>query len=184
MKRVFIAIKIEPGDELLKMFSSFKSVLKNESIKWTETSNIHITLVFLGDTEEKRITEIDQLLAGVCTGFGEFELKLRGAGVFRNIRDPRVIWAGINFSKEMADLNKAITGKLQETGTPLENRSFNPHLTLGRIKRINDISLLSGLLENYTSKEIQPVKVTEIIFFESILRPEGPIYKPLGTYLL
>lgn len=184
MKRIFIAVKIEPGEELLKMFSSFKNALKNESIKWTETSNIHITLVFLGDTEEQRIKDIGLLLSEICSGYGEFELILRGAGVFRSIRDPRVIWAGISYSKEMADLNKAITGMLRETGTQTEERVFNPHLTLGRIKKINDISLLSGLLEKHTNNEIQRISVKEIILFESILRPEGPIYKPLGTYLL
>lgn len=184
MKRVFIAVKIEPEEELLKMFSSFKNGLKNESIKWTETSNVHITLVFLGDTEEQRIKEIDQLLKGICSGYGEFEVILAGAGVFRSISDPRVIWAGISYSKELADLNKAITVRLHETGTRIEERIFNPHLTLGRIKRIHEVSILSGIIKNYTNKEIQRIRVKEIILFESILRPEGPIYKPLGTYLL
>jgi len=184
MKRIFIAVKIDPEEELRKMFTSFKNGLADDSIKWTETSNVHITLVFLGDTDEQRIKEIDQILKGICTGYGEFEVILKGAGVFRNIRDPKVIWAGISYSKEMSDLNRAITAKLIAAGTHLEERSFNPHLTLGRIKRINDTSLLSVLLENYINKEIQRIRVKEIILFESILRPEGPIYNPLGMYLL
>ena len=184
MKRIFIAIKIDPEEELLKMISSLKTGLKNESIKWTETSNIHITLVFLGDTEEKRIKEIDVILSGICSGFGGFDLILSSAGIFRSLRDPRIIWTGINNSKELNDLNKLISVKLRETGTHLEERPFNPHLTLGRIKRLTGTQGLARLIEDYTDKEIQRVRVSEIVLFESILRPEGPVYKPLGRYSL
>ena len=184
MKRIFIAVRIEPGEELLKMISSFRQALRNDAIKWTETENIHITLVFLGDTEENRVREIDKLMRNLCSGFGEFEFFLKGAGVFRNLRDPRVIWAGISISPEMAELNERISAKLSETGIRLEERAFNPHLTLGRIKRLIDISALSELLDKYREKELQKVKVSEIILYESILRPAGPVYKPLGRYSL
>jgi RNA 2',3'-cyclic 3'-phosphodiesterase len=184
MKRIFIAIKIDPGEELLKMISSLKTGLKNESIKWTETSNIHITLVFLGDTEEKRIKEIDVILSGICSGFGGFDLILRGAGIFRSLRDPRIIWTGINNSKELSDLNNVISVKLRETGTYLEERPFSPHLTIGRIKRLIDTTELSALIENYKDKEIQRIRVSEIVLFESVLRPQGPVYTPLGRYSL
>jgi 2'-5' RNA ligase len=184
MKRIFIAVRIEPQEKLLRMITSFRQVLKNDAVKWTETSNIHITLVFLGDTEEKRVNEIDDLLKKICSGFGDFELVLSGAGVFRNIRDPRVIWTGIADSVRMSELNNIISAKLIDTGSKLETRPFSPHLTLGRVKRLNNISDLTELVEKYRDKEIQRVKVTEVILYESILRPEGPVYKPLGRYSL
>jgi 2'-5' RNA ligase len=184
MKRIFIAVKIETEEQLLKMISLFKQALKNDSIKWTETSNIHITLVFLGDTQETRAEEIDIILKKLCNGFGSFGLVLSGAGVFRSLNDPRVIWTGIAHSEQMIMLNKKIVEKLKETGTKVEDRSFNPHLTLGRVKRINDLTKLKVLLDEFKDKEIQRVKVSEIILYESILRPEGPIYKPLGKYSL
>ncbi len=184
MKRIFIAVRIEPEVELVRMISSFKKVLRNDAIKWTENSNIHITLVFLGDTEEKRVTEIDELLKKICTGFGDFKLLLSGAGVFRSISDPRVLWTGIAKSPEMTDLNRRILSGLRETGTMLEERPFSPHLTLGRIKRLNNISDLTNLIDKYQGKEIQRVKVSEIILYESILHPEGAVYKPFGRYSL
>jgi 2'-5' RNA ligase len=95
MKRIFIAVKIEPGEILLKMISSFKTGLSNENIKWTNTDNIHITLSFLGDTEESQIIAINEILMVKCEGFGQFDLVLKGTGVFKSQGDPRVIWAGI-----------------------------------------------------------------------------------------
>ena len=184
MKRVFIAIRIEPGNEFMKMFSTFRTALKNENIKWTEISNIHITLVFLGDTHENRVKEIDNLLAEICSGIRSFNLELSGAGVFRSMNDPRVLWAGISRSTELDVLHKKVTSGLKETGTLMEERPYSPHLTLGRIKRINNIEVLSDIIGKYRNKEIQKNIVTEITFYESILRPEGPIYKPVGVYKL
>lgn len=54
MKRIFIAVKVEAGAKVLRMISTFKALLADESIKWVDPVNIHITLAFLGDTEEKR----------------------------------------------------------------------------------------------------------------------------------
>jgi 2'-5' RNA ligase len=184
MKRIFIAVKVDPAPALLEMISSLKAALKNDSLKWTEPSNIHITLLFLGETEEKKITEIDSVMKQLCNGFGKFELVLKGAGVFRNFKDPRVLWTGIQYSEEMIRLNKLIVSTLLDAGNKIEERPYNPHLTLGRIKRINDISILERQIQNYTKKEIQRILVSEIILYESILKPEGPIYKPLGIYSL
>jgi RNA 2',3'-cyclic 3'-phosphodiesterase len=184
MKRIFIAIRIEPGEKLAGMISSFKMALKNDSIKWTEISNIHITLVFLGDTEEKRVREIDTILAEICHGFGDFDLVLRGAGVFKNLKDPRVLWTGIDHSEQMINLNRHISARLRDTGTKLEDRPFSPHLTLGRIKKITDPVKMKALIDEFNGKEIQRVHVSGIILYESILRPEGPVYRAIGKYCL
>jgi 2'-5' RNA ligase len=166
------------------MFSTFKQALKNDRIKWTDPANIHITLLFLGDTPDKKIKETGVILQKVCNGSGEFELVICGSGLFRNSNDPRVIWAGIEPSEKMTRLQRIISGKLRETGTELDDRSFNPHLTMGRVKKINDPEKLKLLFDEFRDKVIQRLKVSEIILYESVLRPEGPVYKPLGRYFL
>jgi 2'-5' RNA ligase len=86
MKRIFIAVKIDPGETLLNVISSFKTGLKDEQIKWTESENFHITLAFLGDTEDAKVKAIYNMLRPTCEGFGEFEIMIKGAGVFKNFR--------------------------------------------------------------------------------------------------
>jgi RNA 2',3'-cyclic 3'-phosphodiesterase len=184
MKRIFIAVRIEPEKTLLAMISSYMQALINDSIKWTDPANIHVTIIFLGDTPEIRVNEIGVMLKNICSGFGEFELAIRGSGVFKSPKDPRILWAGIELSEKMNKLHEIISEKLQETGTKIERRSFNPHLTLGRVRKINDLSKLRVLLDEFKHEEIQRVKVSEIILYESILRPEGPLYRPVGKYYL
>ena len=134
MKRIFIAVKIDPGENLLNMISVLKAGLKDERIKWTESENFHITLAFLGDTEEAKIKAINNMLRTTCEGFGEFEIVIKGAGVFKNISDPRIIWTGIETSEKLNKLYDSIKSGLKDTGISLEERTFRPHLTLGTNK--------------------------------------------------
>lgn len=183
MKRTFIAIKTEPESGLLEMISSIKVLLGKENIKWVDPANLHLTLSFLGDTEEKRIKLLSEMLTEKCTGFGEFEFVLTGTGVFKSFSDPRVIWTGIKATEKLALLNNSIIAGLKESGFPVEERPFKPHLTVGRIRSVRDAGYLRNVLEKY-KEEFQKVQVSEVILFESILQQTGPIYKPLGKFSL
>lgn len=184
MKRIFIAIKAEAGETILKMVSSLKSRLVNENIRWTSLDNIHITLAFLGDTEETLIKVISSKLKESCEGSGKFELTISGTGVFKNLSDPRIIWAGIGPSEKLIQLYSTVIDGLNEAGIKMEQRPFKPHLTLGRIKYLNDKLALKGLLNIYQNAEIQKVPVNEVIIYESLLKPTGPIYKPVAKFML
>lgn len=184
MKRIFIAVKVNPGDELLRMFSSLKTIPGAESIKWVDPANLHLTLAFLGDTDEKKIAVIKNMLCNTCSGFGEFDFNLTGTGVFKNFRDPRVLWVGIRSAERLIQLNKNIAEGLKLNGFEIEEREFKPHLTLGRVKSLRDTGNLKILLESYRDVQFQIVQVSEVILYESILMQTGPIYKPLGKYPL
>ncbi len=184
MKRIFIAIKVNPEGELLRMFSSLKAALGAEKIKWVDPASIHLTLAFLGDMEEKRIRVLSSMLKEKCSGFGEFDFNLTGTGVFKNFRDPRVIWIGIQSSEKLSMLNNVITEGLKLNAFEVEERQFKPHLTIGRVKSVSDAENLKTVLERYMDNQYQIVHVNEVILFESILMQTGPIYKSLGKYPL
>lgn len=184
MKRLFIAIKIDAGTALKGLFTDIKTLLRLESIKWVDIQNIHVTLAFLGDTDERRIVPLTAMMKDKCQGFGEFEFRLSGTGVFKNFRDPRVIWAGIKSSEKLSELNAIITDGLKEEGFHLDGKPFSPHLTLGRIRSLKDTENLKHVVEKYRMSEFQVVNVTEVILFESILTREGAIYRSLAEFPL
>ena len=184
MKRIFIAVKVDAGAEMIRIISSFKALLGGESIKWVDLVNIHLTLAFLGDTEEKKIKILSAILKDQCAGFGSFNFVLHGTGLFKNYRDPRVIWIGIGSSEKLANLNSIIADGLKDAGFYSEDRAFKPHLTIGRIRSIKDINNLKSVIEKYHDTEIQNVIVEEVILYESILMQTGPLYKPLAKFSL
>jgi 2'-5' RNA ligase len=184
MKRIFIALKVEAGPALLGMISSLKSGLLNDSIKWTSIDNIHITLTFLGDTQESLVNDINKMLAEKCRSYGKFSLTLKGCGLFRNFSDPRILWTGIEPSDRLNKLNESIMIGLKLLNIKMEDRPYNPHLTLGRIKHLHDKDLLKSLIDRFQNVELQTVPVSDVICYESILLHSGPIYKPLAKFAL
>lgn len=184
MKRIFIAVKIDAGNNLINMVSNLKTGLRAEKIKWTEIENFHITLAFLGDTDEDKIKAINRMLQSVCEDSGNFELVIKGAGVFKNFKDPRVIWTGIEPSENLNLLHKSINSGLKVSGISPEERNFSPHLTLGRIKSIQDSETLKALIAGFNNLELQRQQINEVILYESVLFHSGPVYKPLGRFKL
>ena len=184
MKRIFIAVKVNPEETFLKMISSFKSALFTENIKWINPENIHITLAFLGDTEEKLLKDISSMLDKVCGNSGNFELTIRGTGVFRNINDPRIIWTNIDHSEILLKLAEKILSGLTEMSIRLEDKPFKPHITIGRIKHLNSKGTFKKLTEQYQNTELQRLHVNEVFLYESILLPQGPKYIPIERFKL
>lgn len=184
MKRIFIAVRIVPEEALSAMIASFRNGMPDDRIKWTDTGNIHITLAFPGNTEDSIIPAISRMLSEKCSAYEEFEIEIKGAGVFKSIADPRILWAGIERQEKLSALAHIVADGLNDLGIQLEDRPYNPHLTIGRIKHITDRESFTKLIAKYRDQKLQTIRVKEIILYESILKQTGPEYKPLGVFKL
>lgn len=179
MKRVFIALRIKPGDRLTIAVDKMRKELAGDHIRWVDMNQLHITLAFLGDTEDVKIDRIALLLDEIAEMTEEFSFRVTALGVFRNLKDPRVIWAGIETEEKLDNLYKSIRTGLKDLGIETEERPFKPHLTVGRVKSIKNSANLAKILEDYHDKHLQNVMVYELILYESILDSSGPTYIPL-----
>lgn len=184
MRRIFAGIKIEPDRNFKKILSDVKARLQDEKIKWTEQGNLHLTLAFLGNTPDDRITDVSAIIKEQCEGKGSFEISLKGFGVFKNLRDPKVFWTGIEPSEKLTSLQDQIAQSLTNAALYKEDKPFSPHLTIGRIKQVRDNDALKVLLLKYHGTDIQKVAVDKVILYESILRQEGPLYTALEEFNL
>ena len=184
MKRLFIAVPVKFEEKTLDHISKIKEQLYHENIRWVDTDNVHITLKFLGDTPEDLIEEIDESLREIVQNFSVTSLDIKDLGVFPNKHRPRVIWLGLSENEILTGLFKEIEEKMQDLGYEPEHRAFSPHLTLGRVKFLRNLRLLERLLSEYEGFYFQKLPVKKIVLYESILRPQGAQYIPLGTYVL
>jgi len=176
MKRLFAAIKIHPSARYISIFNEITSSLRHERIKWVEPENMHLTMKFFGETDEKKIPGIKQAIEAAAESSNHLQLKVANTGIFGSHYDPKVIWFGIEKLNELESLAKNIFTELEKRGYNTDRQNFVPHLTIGRIKDLKDKSLFQQIISKYTTVEIQEEKVTEIILYESILRREGPLY--------
>jgi 2'-5' RNA ligase len=179
MQRTFIAVKVEPENEMMECILELRNILKAEKIKWVDPQNLHITLRFLGDTNLQQADQTKKLLEEVAGSSEPPEVVFKGLGIFRNIRDPRVLWIGMDPGRILPKLKTGVDRGLAKIGFLPEAREFHPHLTLARLKNIRDTELLRQQLMKYRDTVYQVVQINELIYYESILRPEGPSYLPL-----
>jgi 2'-5' RNA ligase len=184
MKRLFAALKINPDKDFLNQLQQLKDKFRHERIKWVEEHNIHVTLKFLGETDEKKIPDIVRILEAVAGETPDFAFSLKNLGIFGSSYDPRVIWAGIEPFEELASLMRVTREKMAAIGFEPDRQNLVPHLTLGRIKALNDKKLFQTILDQNKSISSQEMKAGSIILYESILKKEGPVYAALQTFQL
>jgi RNA 2',3'-cyclic 3'-phosphodiesterase len=184
MKRLFAALKIYPDNDFLASYRKLKAGLCHESIKWVEEHNIHITLKFFGETEERKIPGISSVLKRMAETTSPVRLQLTGLGIFGSSYAPKVIWAGIEPYAQLSLLMKDIHGDLVSVGYEPDRQNLVPHLTLGRIKFLHDKTLFNRTLDQFRNITSAPLCIGEIILYESILRREGPEYIALNKFTL
>lgn len=183
-KRLFIAARIIPDKPFLDHIGRFRTALRRERIKWVELNNIHFTLKFLGETEEQLIPVIDTKLREAAMQNDSITIKLHNLGIFGSRYQPRVVWAGMEPYESLKSLMQSVHRNLEEAGFPADRQNLVPHLTLGRIKELTDISFFQSCVEKFRLCTSEPLLIEKIILFESILRHEGPVYNELKTYPL
>jgi len=177
--RTFIALKVHPEEELMHLFRDLQAELSGEAIKWVEPDNLHLTLKFLGDTTAEQVDEVKEILLQTVSQFSAFRFQLKGLGYFKSNGQPRVLFTDIENFEPLKQLVNALQVPLKEIGFEKEKRAFKPHLTLARIKFLKNKKQFYSLIENVSSVDFQWVKVDEIIYYQSILKPSGPQYIPL-----
>jgi RNA 2',3'-cyclic 3'-phosphodiesterase len=151
-------------------------------IKWEPREKLHITLKFLGDTDEEDIDRIICSIEEIIKGHDELELSFSGFGVFSKGGEPKILWAGINKSLPLDRLVSDIDSVLKLYGVPEDKRSYNPHITLLRIKNSSHLRKLLTL----TKAEIPFTEFTtgKISFYESRLLSQGSVYNLIKFFNL
>ncbi len=179
--RTFVGVKIDAAvgrsAEIIRAFQAVPT-----DVKWVEPHNLHITLKFLGDVEAAEIHRVCETVQRAVADVSPFRFELRGAGAFPSVRRPRTIWLGAAAGeREMVELAKIVEKKLQKLGFPREGRRFQPHLTIGRIRRGGKPSeSFCDLLAENSDVEVGAIPVDEVFVFSSTLTPSGPAYDVLA----
>jgi len=175
---------VNPGNQYLEKLELLRNDLRRERIKWVETHNIHLTLKFLGETEEKRIQAIQDSLKTLAERSFSMVVRLEGSGIFGSRYQPRVLWAGIRPFEPLQKLMAAVHAMMETEGFPRDRQNLVPHLTLGRIKEIQDLKYFQASVQSYSTLCSPEFRLDRIILFESILKKNGPHYIPLTTLKL
>src|SRR5207302_241136 len=61
-------------------------------VKWAQPKNLHVTLLFLGEVDEREVVKVCKAVEEETLKHPAFELAIEGVGCFPNMRRPHVVW--------------------------------------------------------------------------------------------
>jgi RNA 2',3'-cyclic 3'-phosphodiesterase len=141
MPRLFTGLEIPPA--IRARLSLLRAPV--HGAKWVAADNMHITLRFVGDVDDRTADEFAAALGGI--GAEPFTVSIHSAGAFGG-RDPRVLWAGVDGGKALDALYRANERAARAAGLPPDPRSFKPHVTLARLRGTRHAAVARFLEEN------------------------------------
>ena len=140
---------------------------------------MHITLKFLGETQEAHIDRIAEVIKESIENIKPFKITLENTGVFPKPSYIRIIWIGITGGENLKIIADYLNNHLVDLGYKKENKVFTPHLTVARVKNPGDRKLLMETIEKYRNKIFSEETVEKIYLKKSTLTPKGPIYNTI-----
>lgn len=180
--RTFVCIEIP--DAIKKRIARLQQTLREQkaNVSWVKSSNIHLTLKFLGDVESSRLPSVCSAVGRAVRLVEPFEIEIAGTGCFSSVKNPRVFWVGLaGIPDQLARLHKVIDAELSTEGFPAETRPFSPHLTIGRVRSPRNSSLAAEALMT-AGFESESFFATEVIVMSSDLTPSGSVYSHMGRF--
>ena len=134
--RLFIAINFD--ENVKQKLIATQNKLREYAVagNFTKEENLHLTLVFLGETESSRLGIIKSVIDKVESQ--RFETILNGTGKFSR-HGSDLVWVGIEKNACLDKIQSQLYKGLSSAGFTLENRPFSPHLTIAR-----EVKLKSG----------------------------------------
>jgi len=182
--RLFVALNLpsEIRDRLAAAQDRLRRV--QADVSWVRAENIHVTLKFLGETEEKRLERIRPALHEVARAGAPFSMGIAGVGSFGG-RVPRVVWVGVGDGAEpLVGLAGRIETALARLGFPKERRGFTAHLTLGRVRSGRNAEALLAGLQEVQAEQFGTLAAAAFELMQSELRPSGSVYTVLERFPL
>ncbi len=177
--RTFIAVDVNSAlaEKIAALLASFAKT--RADVRWVRTDGLHITLKFLGPTREADLPSVQAAMSAVADHHAPWQIELRGVGAFPSLKRPRVLWVGVRDGGQLTEVARELDQALAPLGFAPEERAFQPHLTLGRFRSLHRWDALEEAIKPYLDEPLGASEVTELILYESDLRPGGAVYTRL-----
>ena len=176
MHRIFLAINLP--EKVKAQLLGYKERWPELPARWTKPENLHVTLLFLGNTSEKELKDITKKAKEVATRHQVFSMLLSQIVYGPSTANPRMVWATGELPKEL----KALHQSLQKTLVKVpDKKPFSLHITLARLKEWEFQKLESEERPDIQENISLEIPVRSIDIMESNLKRTGAEYRILET---
>jgi 2'-5' RNA ligase len=178
--RSFIAVNLDVP--VLQSLRHLQRTLADTDadVRWVRPEAIHVTLKFLGDVDADLLSRVHAAVVAELHEQPALSLQVRGLGAFPSLRRPRVLWAGL-LGDGLATLAPRVDAAVVALGFEPEQRSFTPHVTLGRVNSLRGWPGLEALVKAHIDDDFGCSEVGSLVIYRSVLQPNGAVHTPLWT---
>ena len=175
--RMFVAIET-PGTIGRIMVSARECLSTYEKdLRWVASGNLHITVKFLGDVEERIVPRILESVDRVAAETRAFRLCTLQVGGGPRMDQAKVVWLGVGGETDiLSELHGRLEEAVEAMGIAKEKRRYYPHITFARASR-KPVDLPAEVAELSNPVHFM---VERLVVFKSDLRPDGAVHSPLG----
>ncbi|MFA5678729.1 MAG: RNA 2',3'-cyclic phosphodiesterase [Pseudomonas sp.] len=150
------------------------------SARWHPAEALHLTLSFIGQVDQQ--TGANMAAALVDLPATELMLTIRGAGFFGSEQKPAVLWAGVEPSSPLLQLQQEVEQRLLPLGLVADTRPYRPHITLARVKQGGDA--LRCFLSRNADLALPPFSVPHVCLYVSHGGSAGVHYEVIERFNL
>lgn len=172
--RAFISVDVNATPKLMEFSGKLRG--SNAALKLVDLNIIHLTLKFLGDTEEALIDDIEKAMTLSVQGVEPFTIDMKSAGAFPNLNYIKVIWVGLENADPLVNIAKTLNNELSKFGFKREKKGFRPHITVARVKGPKNKHAVADILKEYQDEDFGSQRVENVRLKKSVLSREGPTY--------
>ena len=180
--RAFISVDFPKLDTLRALTDEL--IRTGAPLKLVDLHQVHLTLKFLGETEEALVSKIEEAMRASVVGVTPFTVRLTGTGAFPNIRRMNVLWVGMVGGEPLVEVARRLDAGVEPLGFPREKKSFSPHVTIGRVKGGGGLDPLRRVVTDHAEDAFGEAYVDRIRLKKSVLTPQGPAYSTVEEVLL
>ena len=132
MARLFFALW--PDEETRTQLNCITQQFKDEKLRLVKSSNLHITLEFLGEVSEEDQQGLEEKVSKLKAQ--PFQLELTRTGFWKK---PQILWIGTtHVPGPLLKLVMSIKKCVKQQGLKPEKREYKPHVTIARkVKQIS-----------------------------------------------
>ena len=179
--RLFVALAIP--EDVRRSLADVMTKLRPAApgARWVRAEGIHLTLKFIGHVTPEKLEPIRDAFGAIRLD-AAVKIRFRGLGFFPSERRPRVLWAGIEATPNLARLAADIEDRLEPLGIAREQRPFSPHLTLARFLEPRPAPKLVEAVRLLPGSEFGEMEAPEFHLIESHLKPTGAEYTVRATF--
>ena len=182
--RLFVSVGLDGLEDGIATVQ--KPFADASGIRLTDPDQVHITLKFLGEVDEKRVPAlVDAIEAAIeRADVTPFTAEFSGLGAFPSAEYIRVVWIGVREgSDDLTRLHEAIERETVELGFDPADHAFTPHATIARMDHAGGKERVQRALRG-TDPTVGTREVDFVALTESVLTDDGPEYSTVERFEL